>query len=35
MLAVTPIAVDAFLIVIATLAIVLRFLSRKLSDAGF
>lgn len=34
-LAATPIGADAFLIAIATLALSLRFISRKLSNAGF
>ena len=33
--AATPIGTDAFLIAISTLALLLRFLSRKLSGAGF
>ena len=33
--AATPIGVSAFLIIIATSALSLRFVSRKLSDAGF
>jgi hypothetical protein len=35
MVATIPVAVDAFLIALAIVALLLRFISRKLSGAGF